>query len=34
MRNTTAIGPVNNFGQSLFNKFALNIGAGLNRKLV
>ena len=34
MTNTSAIGPINNFGQSLFKKIELKIGAGLNRKLV
>ena len=34
MTNASKIGPINNFGQSLFKKIELKIGAGLNRKLV
>ena len=30
----TKVGPINNFGHSLFKKIELKIGAGLNRKLV
>ena len=34
MTGQSKIGPINNFGHSLFKKIELKIGAGLNRKLV
>ena len=34
LTSTSKVGPINNFGHSLFKKIELKIGAGLNRKLV
>ena len=34
LTSTSKVGPINNFGHSLFKKIELKIGVGLNRKLV